>query len=82
MKLLKVRDGHTFLSSITELRKEFPHVSFPSDLAGAGQRAARVDRRCQWRQLHGVGRSIDPGPRRHRVALLGVDHGPDHATTA
>jgi len=34
MKLLKVKDGHTFLSSISELRKEFPHVSFPSDLAG------------------------------------------------
>lgn len=34
MKLLKVKDGHTFLSGISELRKEFPHVSFPSDLAG------------------------------------------------
>lgn len=34
MKLLKVKDGHTFLSSISELRKEFPHVSFPNDLAG------------------------------------------------
>ena len=34
MKLLKVKDGHTFLSGISELRKEFPHVSFPNDLAG------------------------------------------------
>ncbi len=34
MKLLKVNEGHTFLSSISELRKEFPHVSFPNDLAG------------------------------------------------
>lgn len=34
MKLLKVnKDGHTFLSSVSELRKEFPQVSFPSDLS-------------------------------------------------
>lgn len=34
MKLLKAKDGHTFLSGISELRKEFPHVSFPNGLAG------------------------------------------------
>ena len=34
-KLLKVgKDGSTFLSSLSELRREFPNVSFPSNLVG------------------------------------------------
>jgi len=33
-ELLKIVDGHTFPSSASELRKEFPHVSFPSNLVG------------------------------------------------
>ena len=33
-ELLKIVDGHTFSSSIAELRREFPNVSFPSNLVG------------------------------------------------
>lgn len=34
VELLNIIDGHTFPSSVAELRKEFPHVSFPRDLEG------------------------------------------------
>lgn len=33
-ELLKIVDGHTFPSSVSELRREFPNVSFPSNLVG------------------------------------------------
>ena len=33
-ELLKIVDGHTFTSSVAELRREFPNVSFPSNLVG------------------------------------------------
>lgn len=33
-ELLKIVDGHTFPSSVSELRREFPNVSFPNNLVG------------------------------------------------